>query len=198
MNIGILASHFGSTLQAIIDAYASGRLHAIPRVVISNNSGSEALRRAERAGLKAWHLSQKTHPESGALDRAIVQVLRASQVEVVVLAGYMKKLGAGVLESFSGKILNTHPALLPKYGGRGMYGMKVHEAVIRAGEAESGATIHLVDAEYDTGPIVAQKRVPVLPEDDADALSERVKLVERDLLVETLERLATGDLVLPG
>lgn len=198
MNIGILASHFGSTLQAIIDAHAAGRLRATPRVVISNNSGSEALKRAERAGLRALHFSQKTHPEPGALDRAIVDALHGSEVDVVVLAGYMKKLGAGVLESYPGRILNTHPALLPKFGGKGMYGMRVHEAVIRAHEAQSGVTLHVVDADYDTGPIVAQRRIPVFPNEDAHALSERVKLVERDLLVETLDRLATGDLALPG
>jgi phosphoribosylglycinamide formyltransferase-1 len=198
MNVGILASHFGSTLQAIIDAHVAGRLHAIPRTVISNNSGSGALERAERAGLRAWHLSQKTHPLPEELDRAIVNALRESDVDVVVLAGYMKKLGAWVIESFSGRILNTHPALLPKFGGQGMYGMRVHEAVIRAGETESGVTIHVVDDEYDTGPIVAQKRVVVLPEDDAESLSERVKGIERDFLVETLDHLATGELSLPG
>jgi phosphoribosylglycinamide formyltransferase-1 len=198
MNIGILASHFGSTLQAIIDAYASGRLRAVPRAVISNNSASEALRRAERAGIRAWHLSQKTHPEPAELDRAIVAALRESDVAVVVLAGYMRKLGAGVIHEYSGRILNTHPALLPKFGGQGMYGMRVHEAVIRAGERETGVTIHVVDAEYDAGPIVAQKRVAVLPDDDAHALSERVQQVEREFLVETLDRLAKGELRLPG
>ena len=198
MNIGILASHFGSTLQAIIDAHERGRLRAVPRVVISNNSSSEALKRAERAGLQTRHLSLKTHPVPGALDRAIVDTLEAAEVEVVVLAGYMKKLGADVIERFSGRILNTHPALLPKFGGQGMYGMKVHEAVIRAGEKESGVTIHVVDDEYDTGPVLAQRRVAVLPEDDAESLAERVKEVEREFLVETLDRLATGELKFPN
>jgi phosphoribosylglycinamide formyltransferase-1 len=195
MNIGVLASHFGSTLQAIIDAYAARRLRAIPRVVISNNSASEALKRAERAGIAAWHL---THAVPAELDTAIVDALRREDVNVVVLAGYMKKLGSGVIRSFSGRILNTHPALLPNFGGQGMYGMRVHEAVIRAGERETGVTIHVVDEQYDTGPIVAQRRVPVLPQDDAESLAERVKQVEREFLVETLDRLATGELELPS
>ena len=196
MNIAILASHFGSTLQALLDAYHDGSLSVTPRLVISNNSGSEALRRAERAGIAAVHLSTSTHPGPGELDRAIVETLQAHDIELVVLAGYMKKLGSRVLERYSGRIVNTHPALLPKFGGKGMYGLRVHEAVLAAGEAESGATIHLVDEEYDTGPVIAQVHVPVLPSDDAKALAERVQHMEKQLLVETLDALGRGELTL--
>src|SRR5690606_24909088 len=194
MHIAVLASHFGSTLQALLDAHHAGRLAVTPRLVISNNSGSEALKRAERAGLVALHLSSATHPGPGALDRAIVAALEAHGIDLVVLAGYMKKLGQGVLERYSGRILNTHPALLPKFGGKGMYGNRVHEAVLAAGERESGATIHLVDSDYDTGAVVAQVRVPVLPSDDAEALAERVKQAEKQLLIETLDALGRGEL----
>lgn len=198
MHIAVLASHFGSTLQALLDAHHAGRLAVMPRLVISNNSGSEALKRAERAGLVALHLSSATHPGPGALDRAIVAALEAHGIDLVVLAGYMKKLGQGVLERYSGRILNTHPALLPKFGGKGMYGNRVHEAVLAAGERESGATIHLVDSDYDTGAVVAQVRVPVLPSDDAEALAERVKQAEKQLLIETLDALGRGELTLPS
>lgn len=198
MHIAVLASHFGSTLQALLDAHHAGRLAVTPRLVISNNSGSEALKRAERAGLVALHLSSATHPGPGALDRAIVAALEAHGIDLVVLAGYMKKLGQGVLERYSGRILNTHPALLPKFGGKGMYGNRVHEAVLAAGERESGATIHLVDSDYDTGAVVAQVRVPVLPSDDAEALAERVKQAEKQLLIETLDALGRGELTLPS
>lgn len=195
MNLAIFASHFGSTLQAILDAYSSGVLSAIPRVVISNNSDSEALARARRAGISARHMSVKTHPQG--LDAAIVESLREHDVDVVVLAGYMKKLGPEVIRAYAGRILNTHPALLPKYGGQGMYGDRVHEAVLAAGEQESGVTIHWVDRDYDTGPPLAQRRVRVYPSDDVPALASRVQKVEKELLVETLDQLARGTIPLP-
>jgi phosphoribosylglycinamide formyltransferase-1 len=197
MKIGILASHFGSTLQALIDAARDGRLCADIQVVISNNRGSEALKRAERAGIRAVHLSGKTHPKPDELDQALVVVLREAEVELVVLAGYMKKLGLGVIRAFPRRIVNTHPALLPKYGGQGMYGMSVHEAVVRAGESESGVTIHLVDEQYDSGPTVAQRRVAVLSNDDATTLAARVQQAEKELLVETLDGIGQGRVTLP-
>ena len=197
MNIAIFASHFGSTLQAILDASQSGELHATPRMVISNNSTSEALNRAKRAGLVAKHLSSKTHPAPEALDAEIVRTLLQNAIDVVVLAGYMKKLGPKVVEAYAGRILNTHPALLPKFGGRGMYGTRVHEAVLLAKDAESGVTIHWVDQEYDRGAVIAQERVPVFPADDVAALASRVQAVEKQLLVRTLNDLAHGKIELP-
>lgn len=197
MNIAIFASHFGSTLQAILDASQSGELGAIPRVVISNNSASEALNRAKRAGVVAKHLSTATHPAPGALDAEIVHTLQQNAIDVVVLAGYMKKLGPRVVEAYAGRILNTHPALLPKFGGRGMYGTRVHEAVLLAKDVESGVTIHWVDQEYDRGAVIAQERVPVLASDDVAALASRVQAVEKQLLVRTLNDLAQGTIPLP-
>lgn len=197
MNIAIFASHVGSTLQAILDASESTELRATPRVVISNNSTSEALNRAKRAGVVAKHLSAKTHPAPDALDAEIVRTLEEYAIDVVVLAGYMKKLGPRVVEAYAGRILNTHPALLPKFGGRGMYGARVHEAVLLAKDAESGVTIHWVDQEYDRGAIIAQERVPVLPTDDVASLSSRVQAVEKQLLVRTLNDLAQGKIPLP-
>ncbi len=194
MNIGFLASHNGSNMQAIIDACRSGSLQAEPAVVISNNGGSGALARAAKEGIAHYHLSGKTHPDPIALDQAILPDLRRHAVDVVILAGYMKMLGQETLSHFAGRILNVHPALLPKFGGGGMYGMRVHEAVIAAGEKESGVTIHLVDAEYDTGPIVAQARLPVEPTDTAETLAARVLELEHTFFVETLQRVAIGDL----
>lgn len=197
MNIAIFASHFGSTLQAILDASKSGELGATPSLVISNNSTSEALNRAKRAGVAALHLSSTTHPNAGDLDAEIVRSLAEHGIDVVVLAGYMKKLGPSVVATYSGRILNTHPALLPKFGGLGMYGARVHEAVLQAKESESGATIHWVDEEYDRGGVIAQVRVPVLASDDVAALGSRVQAAEKQLLVQTLNRLARGDIELP-
>lgn len=197
MNIAIFASHFGSTLQAILDAAKSGELAAIPRVVISNNSTSEALNRAKRAGVTARHLSSITHPNEGDLDAEIVRTLDEHCIDVVVLAGYMKKLGSKVVAAYAGRILNTHPALLPKFGGQGMYGTRVHEAVLSAKETESGASIHWVDEQYDRGGVIAQVRVPVLATDDAASLGSRVQAVEKQLLVHTLNQLARGEIALP-
>jgi phosphoribosylglycinamide formyltransferase-1 len=120
----------------------------------------------------------------------MVESLAAAGADWVLLAGYMRKLGPRMLERFRHRIVNTHPALLPKFGGTGFFGRRVHEAVLEAGETETGATIHLVDEHYDSGPILAQVRVPVRPDDDAESLEERVKVAERRLVVATLAELA--------
>jgi phosphoribosylglycinamide formyltransferase-1 len=192
MRLGILASHEGTTLQAVLDAVADGRLPARVAVVISNNRESGAMRRTRAAGLPAVHLSSATHPDPEQLDQAILDALTDARVDVVLLAGYMKKLGSRVLRAYGGRILNTHPALLPKFGGKGMYGLHVHEAVLASGDTETGVSVHLVDAEYDTGPIVAQCRVPVLPGDSVADLAARVQAREREFVVETLAKMARG------
>ena len=197
MNIGFLASHNGSNMQAIIDACRAGALQASPAVVISNNSGSGALARAKQEGIPAYHLSGKTHPRPGELDQAILNAMLKHAVDIVVLAGYMKKLGPRTLARFAGRILNIHPALLPKFGGKGMYGTHVHEAVIAAGETQSGVSIHLVDAEYDTGPVVAQARVPVEPTDTPETLAARVLEREHTFFPETLQKIVAGETTLP-
>jgi len=194
MNVGVLASHEGTTLQSLLDACSGGRIQGRVAVVVSNNGDSGALRRARQAGVQAVHLSSKTHENPAALDAAIQRVLVAADVDLVFLAGYMKKLGPIVLGTFQGRILNTHPALLPRFGGRGMYGDRVFEAVLEAGEAESGVSIHLVDREYDTGSIVRQCRVPVLRNDSVDDLKARVRAREKEFVVETLAAIATGDI----
>ena len=198
LRIGVLASHEGTTLQAILDACAAGEITARVVAVISNNSDSGALRRARAAGSEAVHLSSKTHPEPGALDAAIIETLTSRQVDVVMLAGYMKKLEPGLLERYRGRILNTHPALLPKFGGHGMYGMRVHEAVLRARETESGPSVHLVDAEYDTGRVLAQAQVPVEAGDTPETLAARVQACERGLVVRVLGQIAQGQYALEG
>jgi phosphoribosylglycinamide formyltransferase 1 len=198
MNIGFLASHGGSNMQAIIDACKSGKLQATPAVVISNNSDSGAMARAKTEGVPCYYLSGKTHPGPGALDEAILGAFLRHAVDIVVLAGYMKKLGPKTLSHFRGRIVNVHPALLPKFGGEGMYGIHVHEAVIAAGEKESGVTIHFVDEQYDTGKILAQTRVPVKPDDTPEKLAARVLEQEHILYAETLQRIVTGEIPFPS
>jgi phosphoribosylglycinamide formyltransferase-1 len=190
MRLAVLASHAGTILQAVLDACRSGELKADVVLVISNNSTSGALSRANEAGIATAHLSSATHAGADRLDAAMVQALKDAEVDGVLLAGYMKKLGPRVLSAYRHRIVNTHPALLPKFGGAGFFGRRVHEAVIASGDAETGATVHLVDEHYDSGPILAQVRVPVRPNDAAEDLEERVKMAERKLVVATLAELA--------
>ena len=192
MRFGVLASGGGSNLQSLIDAYAAGRLAAKPVLAISNNSKSFALERARRFGIPALHLSSVAYPDVGELDRAILHALDEHGVECVVLAGYMKKLGPKVLSRYHNRVLNIHPAILPDFGGVGMYGMHVHRAVLKAGSTVSGPTVHLVNAEYDEGPILAQLPVPVLVDDTPEALQERVLEAEHVIYPKTLDAVARG------
>jgi len=186
MNIGVLASHAGSTLQAVLDAIATGRLDAQVSIVISNNSGSGALLRAAGTGIPTAHISGATHPDDTARDAIIRDTLQAHQVDLVLLAGYMKPIGLSTQAAFAGRMINTHPSLLPKFGGAGFYGLKVHAAVIAAGERESGATVHHVSGSYDTGAIIAQQPVPVFVGDTPESLQDRVKAAEQTLLLKVL------------
>ena len=192
--LGFLASHGGSNMQAIIDACKAGRLDAEPAVVISNNSDSTALDRARREGITGYHLSSATHPDPTELDAAITRTLEEHNVDLIVLAGYMKLLGPQTLRKYRGRILNIHPALLPKFGGKGLYGIKVHEAVLAAGDKVSGVTVHLVDENYDRGPIVAQCKVPVLEGDTPESLAARVLEQEHKIYAATLQKIVDGEI----
>jgi len=192
MNIAVFASHGGSDLQAIIDGCKSERIDARVAAVISNNGDSMALRRAESAGISAYHLSAKKSGSEEGLAAEILAVLGSHSIDMIFLAGYMRMLHISVLERYRGRIFNIHPALLPKYGGKGMYGMNVHNAVIAAGEHESGVTIHRVDAEYDSGEIIAQTVVPVLEGDTPEILAARVLEREHSFLVEVISDIAKG------
>ena len=192
MRLAVLASHEGSTLQALINACATRTLNAEVVLVVSNNSKAGALRRAATANIDTRHISAKTHGSEDDANRAIANALAETKADWVLLLGYMKKMGEAILCQFSGRIINTHPALLPDFGGQGFFGRKVHEAVYAAGVSETGATLHIVGQEYDTGPIIAQIRVPVLSGDDVDAIEKRVKTAERKLLVDTLRQLEAG------
>lgn len=186
LRLAVLASGSGTNLQAIIDACKRGDLNAEVCVVISNNSGALALKRARSEGIPAYHLSSVTHPQPDALDAAICATLEAHDADLVLLAGYMRLLGPATLARYRNRVLNSHPALLPKFGGKGMYGSYVHQAVLDAGETVTGVTIHYVDEQYDHGATLAQCQVPVLPDDTLETLEERVKQRERRFWIETL------------
>lgn len=192
--IAFLASGAGTTFEAVARACRSGDLPFDPVLLIGNNAASGAFERAAHLGIAARHISAKTEGSDAAADAAVRTALVAAGVELVVLVGYLKKIGPEVLSAFKGRIVNTHPALLPKFGGPGMYGMRVHTAVLEAGERETGVTVHLVDAEYDRGPILAQATVSVAPDDTPESLAARVQDREKPFLIETLKRIAAGDL----
>jgi phosphoribosylglycinamide formyltransferase-1 len=195
-NLGFLTSHNGSNMQAVISACNSGLLKAKPTVVFSNNSNSGALLIAKQTGIPSFHLSTKTHPISDELDLAILNALISHKVDLVILAGYMRILGKRTLTRYQGKIINIHPALLPKHSGPGMYGIRVHQAVLAAGEKETGVTIHLVDSDYDRGAIIAQSTIAILPDDTAESLSNRVLEREHNFLVETIGKIIAGEIKL--
>ncbi|MBK1878304.1 phosphoribosylglycinamide formyltransferase [Pelagicoccus mobilis] len=197
MKLGFLASHGGSNMQAILDACASGQIAATPALLVCNNPGATAIERAQNAGMPSRVLNGKTHPEFAELDQAIFQALQQAGVELVILAGYMKKIGPAVLSGYRNRILNIHPALLPKFGGKGMYGMHVHRAVLEARESESGATVHLIDQVYDEGPILQQASVPVLADDTPETLQARVLEQEHKLYPDTIAKVVTGEIPLP-
>jgi phosphoribosylglycinamide formyltransferase-1 len=190
--LAIFASGAGTTAQAVIDACADGPIDGSVVLIVSNNADAPVLERARAAGISWRHLSARTHPDPAELERAIADALAQAAATHVLLAGYMKKLSPGLVEAYAGRIYNTHPALLPAHGGQGMYGDRVHAAVLAAAETRSGATVHLVGEEYDSGPIVAQVEVPVLPGDDVATLGERVRAAEREMLVTLLAGLARG------
>ena len=139
-------------------------------------------------------MSAITHPDTLELERSIKNVMTDHKVDLIVLAGYMKKIGSQLIEDFPKRVVNSHPALLPKYGGEGMYGDLVHAAVINAGETESGVTIHLVDQNYDQGTIIAQVKIPIAPQETVDSLREKIQTKEHSFWIETIEKIRTGEI----
>lgn len=186
--ISFLASHGGSSARAILAAMAEGRLGATPGIVITNNRDSAIFHWCLDNGIPVRHISAKTHRGEENADEAIDTVLKEAGTDVVVCSGYMKPVGPRVLESFTGRVLNIHPALLPAHGGKGLYGDLVHAAVLAAGDSESGATVHVVTEHYDEGPVILQRRVEVQADDNVASLRARVQASEPGLYIDALKR----------
>ncbi|CAN7369938.1 phosphoribosylglycinamide formyltransferase [Phenylobacterium sp. LjRoot164] len=195
LKLGFLASKNGTSMRAIVAAARAGALSAEPRLVVSNNRKAAALAFAAERGVPSLVIPTQSDPD--AADAALCGALEAAGVELVILSGYLRHLGPQTLGRYRNRILNIHPGLLPAFGGEGMYGRRVHEAVIAAGVAESGATIHAVDEIYDHGPVIERRTVPVLPGDAPEDLEARVAAMEPAFFIETLARIASGDLRLP-
>ena len=196
MNIAVFASHGGSDLQAIIDGCKNHAIDAKVAVIISNNSDSMALQRAIKENIPNYHLSSRQYDSEELLAKKILQVLDEYSVDMIFLAGYMRMLHTSILEKYNNRVFNIHPALLPKYGGKGMYGMNVHNAVVSAKEKETGVTIHRVNAEYDSGEIVAQTVVKVNEDDTPETLAARVLEREHEFLVEVISDIIAGKIAL--
>ena len=196
MNIAVFASHGGSDLQAIIDGCKQDKLNATVAVVISNNGDSMALERAKRENIPAYHMSAKKYGSEDLLAEELLGVLEEYQIDMIFLAGYMRMLHVDILTKYHNRVFNIHPALLPKFGGKGMYGMNVHTAVIEAKETETGVTIHRVNAEYDSGEIVAQTKVLVMQDDTPEILAARVLEREHTFLVEVISKIIDGEIAL--
>jgi phosphoribosylglycinamide formyltransferase-1 len=195
LRLGFLASNQGSSFRAIVAAIKAGTLDAEARLVVSNRRDAPALAFAAEHGLATRVIPTLADPS--AADAALATALRDAGVGLVILSGYLRKLGPATLRAYANRILNIHPALLPKYGGQGMYGRHVHEAVAAAGDAVSGPSVHIVDGEYDHGPVILQREVRLAPGDDAAAIEAKVTAAESGLFVEVLRRIGAGDLELP-
>jgi phosphoribosylglycinamide formyltransferase-1 len=191
----VLVSGSGTNLQALLDAEKQGRLGpGRIAAAVSDRGGAYALQRAEAAGVPALtepvDLSLSREERRRDLSRRILGIARKREIGLVVLAGFLSILEGELIQVYGGRIINLHPSLLPKFGGPGMYGLRVHTAVLAAGEKESGCTVHLVDAGTDTGPILLQRKVPVLPGDTPEGLAERIHREEHTALVEATAMMA--------
>ena len=186
--LAVLVSGSGTNLQAIIDSIKNGELkNTVISAVISNKKEAFALKRADVEKIDTIFINPKDFKTNHEYDLKLAEVIRNHKVDLIVLAGYMKILTPDFVNSFPNKIINIHPALLPDFGGKGMYGEKVHRAVLKSRVKESGCTVHFVTAKVDAGPIIAQKKVPVISGDTVDTLSNRILKEEHKLLVEAIK-----------
>lgn len=187
--IGILASYNGSGFQTIKNACDEGILNAQVNVVVSNNTNANALKTAEQMQIPNFIINAKKYPNDD-LDEKIAELFKEFNCDYIFCSGYMKIIGSKLISSFEEKIINTHPALLPsKYGGKGMYGRFVHEAIIKNNEKKSGVTIHFVNEKYDDGRIILKKELELLDDETVDSLESRIKDLESVAIIEAFKKL---------
>ena len=200
LNIAVFGSGRGSNFKSLLDAIDAGRVRDVRCVlVVSNNADAGIFDHARRQGIAVLQWSRKMYASDEAYCAAMLAALREARADLIVLAGYMKFLPAPIIAAYRNRILNIHPALLPSFGGTGMYGLHVHRAVLAAHEPLTGATVHIVDEEYDHGPIVIQRTVPVLASDSPESLAARVLEMEHHILPEAVRLFAEGRITVdPG
>lgn len=185
--IAVMFSGNGTDFQALIDGEKAGAFDGKIVVAVTSNGKAYGIERARAAGIPCYVKRKADYESEEARDADVARVLDEYGVELVVLAGYLGILTSAILDKYRGRVINIHPALLPKFGGKGMYGMHVHEAVIAAGEKKSGATVHYSDGGIDTGAIILQRELDVLPDDTPETLQKRIlETIEHPLLVEAV------------
>ena len=194
----VFASGGGSNFQSLIDRRDTGELKVDLCMLVVNNSGAGAAVRARENGIPVVHCAPSRFDDAEAYAKALLRHLDDHAADCIVLAGYMKMLPQPVVQRFRNRIINIHPGLLPAFGGKGMYGSKVHEAVIAYGAKVSGITIHFVDEEYDHGPVIYQETVPVLDTDTPESLAARVLAVEHASLWKAVNAVGTGTVRVEG
>ena len=188
----------GTNMQAIIDACRSGKINGAVALVLGAKDDAPAMEKARAAGVRTVAISPKDFDTDEDYDGAVLAALKAGDVDLVCLAGYMRVLGQPIIDHFRNRIMNVHPALIPSFCGKGMYGHHVHEAVIARGVRFTGVTVHLVDEDYDTGPIVLQSVVPVEEDDTPDTLAARVLKHEHETYTDAISLFAQGRLQVVG
>ena len=192
LKLAVFASGGGTNLQSIIDKSEAGQIDAQVVVVISNNSQAGALKRAQKHGIANFHISQNQFASEEEFCEKLLSILQNYKVDLIVLAGYLKKIPEKIILTYKNRVINIHPALLPSFGGKGMYGHFVHEAVLARGCKVSGVTVHIVNEEYDQGPIIAQRSVEVKEDDTPETLAQRVLKEEHKIYPEVIQLFATG------
>lgn len=195
MRFAFFASHNGSSAQAIVRACDAGILNADPVLLISNNPDCPAFIWAKEHKIKTYCLNKKLCGTSDNLDLQISHVLNDHAIDMAICSGYMKLIGPKTIQAVQGKIINVHPALLPRHGGKGMFGRKIHEAVIAGRDSKTGISLHWVDTEYDHGHIIAQHIIAVEPQDTVESIESRVKKAEPDFYIETLKKILSEQLI---
>ena len=188
VRLGVLLSGSGRTLQNLLDRIEDGSLPARIEAVISSHPGAKGLDRAGNKKIPAITVNYKAYSDARTFSDQVTKELDRFPVDLVIMAGFIRRYLFP--KKYEGRVLNIHPALLPDFGGKGYYGHAVHEAVLKSGAKESGCTVHFADLQYDRGPIILQKRVPVLPDDTADTLAERVFAAECEAYPEAIRRMA--------
>lgn len=200
LNIVVLVSGGGTNLQAILDAIDNGNIrNARVEAVISNNAGAYALERARSRGINALCVSPKSFENREAFNRALLETVDGFAPDLIVLAGFLVTIPPAMIQKYRNRIINVHPSLIPSFCGVGYYGLKVHEAALKRGVKVTGATVHFVDEGVDSGPIILQKAVDVLPGDDAKTLQRRVmEQAEWVILPKAIDGIANGEIEMGG
>lgn len=198
IRLAVFASGTGSNFMAVVESIEAGKLNAVVAGLISNNPDAGAIAFAKSKNIPHEIVNKKRYPDEKEHDTKILNILKQWRANFIILAGYMKMINPQIVEKYKNRMLNIHPALLPSFGGKGMYGLHVHKAVIEYGVKYSGVTVHIVDNEYDEGPVVLQRVVPVLDEDTPQSLQQRILKEEHKIYTEAIQLFAENRVTVSG